>query len=587
MYDSEARLLLLTVNSHSFASVCRTVFFCVVTAAAASCDQASNVDGGARVPQAAAGSVPSSAKADSSAQPDGAVAAVATLTELVDRFRAKRIDAFLAACRTYRLAKLRELLALSGNDAVDVHAQDEEAFRSACIAGHLGVVRELLALTGDRQVDVHTMGGAAFQGACKAGHIDIVRKLLELTGDRTVDVNAGDNEAFWSACEGGHTDVMRKLLTLTGDQEVSLQDCERGGKLLSAACTAGEWHVVHTLLDCLAHRGLDVHFDDELAFRTACAKGKVDVVRELLALTGDRRVDAYAKKEEAFRLACKGGHVGVVSQLLALTGDRAVDAGTWGDGALWRALRWPYHGKVRELLALTGDRAVMMRSPRIGATVLDVCKADRWDMARELIRVGCDRGLDVNGVGHPPGEHEVFRTACSSGHLDILRCLLSLTGDRTVNVHVMNERPLYLACNWSKLPVVRELLALAGDRRVDVHAEGERALRVACHNECKEIVVELLALQGDRVPQTHHTYAIELLNCGPPVPPSPADEARWQAVSSEHGLAHSKQADSRMVTAARAGCRVWWRWRRTQMVAWRVRARASASAATGAAAAEQ
>jgi len=45
---------------------------------------------------------------------------------------------------------------LTGEDRVDVHANNETAWRWACGNGHMDVVKLLLDLTGDRRIDVHT-----------------------------------------------------------------------------------------------------------------------------------------------------------------------------------------------------------------------------------------------------------------------------------------------------------------------------------------------------------------------------------------------------------------------------------------------
>jgi hypothetical protein len=68
-----------------------------------------------------------------------------------------------------------------------------------------------------------------------------------------------------------------------------------------------------------------------------------------------------------------------------------------------------------------------------------------------------------------------FQWACKHGHMDVLRSLLDLEGDRAVDVHAMNEGGFRLACKWDRLEAVRLLLALAGDRRIDVHADQEDA----------------------------------------------------------------------------------------------------------------
>ncbi len=119
---------------------------------------------------------------------------------------------FRAACACGNVELLRDLLALTGNRTVDVHAGDEEGFHEACAGGHLGVVRELLALTGDRAIDVHAENEGGFRWACLRGNLNVVCELLALTGDRTVDVHAGDDESFWDACSAGQWGVVLKLL---------------------------------------------------------------------------------------------------------------------------------------------------------------------------------------------------------------------------------------------------------------------------------------------------------------------------------------------------------------------------------------
>ena len=58
----------------------------------------------------------------------------------------------MTACKEGQLEKVRELPALTGAEAVDVHVVDgdgpEAAFRAACSKGHTDIVRELLSLTG-------------------------------------------------------------------------------------------------------------------------------------------------------------------------------------------------------------------------------------------------------------------------------------------------------------------------------------------------------------------------------------------------------------------------------------------------------
>ncbi len=254
------------------------------------------------------------------------------------------------ACVCGSLGVVRELLALTGDRTVDVHAENEWAFAAACAMGHIAVVRELLALAGERTVDVHACAEQAFSSACEGGHIAVVRELLALTGDRAINVHAGGGRGFHTACSKGHVAVVRALLSLTGDRAMGLGS--QGRDALRAACANGHLEVVRELLALTGDRTVDVHEDDEACFYEACANGHVAVVRELLALTGDRAVDLqYCDTgDESFKTACVNGHVAVARELLALTGVRAVNMHVEDDYALCAACAGGHLGVLQELL---------------------------------------------------------------------------------------------------------------------------------------------------------------------------------------------------------------------------------------------
>jgi len=84
---------------------------------------------------------------------------------------------FVEVCRHGSVEDVCALLALTGEDRVNVHA--DGVWRSACLNGSTDVVELLLDLTGDRRIrvsakDVHAEGEDAWQGACINGHMDVI-----------------------------------------------------------------------------------------------------------------------------------------------------------------------------------------------------------------------------------------------------------------------------------------------------------------------------------------------------------------------------------------------------------------------------
>ena len=87
------------------------------------------------------------------------------------------------------------------------------------------------------------------------------------------------------------------------------------------------------MLDLEGDRRIDIHAEDEWAFRVACRLGHESLVRLLLSLEGDRRIDIHAKDEFAFRFACTEARKSIVHLLLGLEGDRRVDVHSQNDEA--------------------------------------------------------------------------------------------------------------------------------------------------------------------------------------------------------------------------------------------------------------
>ena len=119
------------------------------------------------------------------------------------------------------------------------------------------------------------------------------------------------------------------------------------------------------------------------------------------------------------------------------------------------------------------------------------CQGGHMEAVRLLMRHGA---FDRESL-HAEDE-KAFRLACSSGCVDLVRHLLQ--GEHGVDVNAMvpsdeDDRAsgtlaLSAACRGGHVEVVRLLLSLQGDRRMEVHAGGEDAFRDACSCGHVEVV---------------------------------------------------------------------------------------------------
>ena len=188
------------------------------------------------------------------------------------------------------------------------------------------------------------------------------------------------------------------------------------------ACKEGDIDEVRRLLTLDGKHRVDVHAEDEAAFRKACWYNHESVVRLLLELEGERRIDVHAKDEYAFRWACHEGKESIVRLLLALEGDRQVDVhadNDYGRETSFRvACRFGYESIVRLLLGLEGDR-------KIDVNAEGDCYIKDHDSERE-------KDDDYDEVEGAPS---AFGWACEEGHESVVRLLLDLEGDQRIDVH--------------------------------------------------------------------------------------------------------------------------------------------------------
>lgn len=90
-----------------------------------------------------------------------------------------------------------------------------------------------------------------------------------------------------------------------------------------------------------------------------------------------------------------------------------------------------------------------------------------------------------------------FRTACEHNHLNVVRALLGLDGDRKVDIHAEEDDALTRACAKGSTAVVRELLALnRKGRKYDLRAFKHRAFMQAVTGGHAGIVRMFLQVSG-------------------------------------------------------------------------------------------
>ena len=221
-----------------------------------------------------------------------------------------------------------------------------------------------------------------FEAACRNGD---VARLEEVARTGAVP----PSRALIFACKHGHLHVAKWLRTVWAQDVVSAFVVRMS---LRFACIRGHLHIVQWLIQSF---GLDIHADEENAFRSACVSGDEATVRWLFDRGG---VDIHACNHHAFRLACGYGCFRVAQWLVSLGG---VDI----------------HACTDEAFRLASEKGRL-------ATV-------QWLFAQG--------GVDIHAEGDV-----CFRTACRKGHLHLARWLLALDPE-----YVWPKDGVHVLQSWS------------------------------------------------------------------------------------------------------------------------------------------
>ena len=213
-----------------------------------------------------------------------------------------------------------------------------------------------------------------------------------------------------------------------------------------------------------------------------------EILSWLFSLKIFDQVDVHAGYELAFRRACENGNTKVVNFLLSLEGDRRIDVHTKGN--------INFEVEVGDELAFK----VFNADIRVGDEMAfrNACYYGHMEVIKLLLSLEGDRRIDVHA-----GYNSALKSACEGGHLDVVKLLLSLSDDRRIDVHINYEDAFVTACCNGHLDIVKLFLSLEGDRRIDVHARNEFAFELACDRGHLEVIKLLLSLSDDRRINVH------------------------------------------------------------------------------------
>lgn len=171
-----------------------------------------------------------------------------------------------------------------------------------CINGNLDVLKwfkKSLKVPFNGYVDAEYLFGLA----CQHGHIEIVKwlyKIFKKFGS-VININATKEYAFRWACANGHIEVVEYLINL-----------------VTNSVTNSFTNSVTNSFTLNGHK-IDIHADNEYAFRWACENGHIDIVKMLIKMAQtETPINIRACNDYAFVWSCNKGQDEIATLLCEL-----------------------------------------------------------------------------------------------------------------------------------------------------------------------------------------------------------------------------------------------------------------------------
>ena len=179
------------------------------------------------------------------------------------------------------------------------------------------------------------------------------------------------------------------------------------------ACREGYFDIVKWLWGISRgemKKPIDIHVDDEYAFRSSCGEGHLEIAKWLLEISIQNSdiIDIHARDDVAFCWSCEGGYI---------------DVAKW----LWEISQ----RETKNLINIHVDYEYPFRFS---------CEEGHLDMAKWLWEIS-EGNINIHVI-----DDFAFRRACTGGHLDVAKWLWEVSQREMfddnkwpINIHVDND----------------------------------------------------------------------------------------------------------------------------------------------------
>lgn len=272
---------------------------------------------------------------------------------------------------------------------------------------------------------------------------NVVSYVLEYA-ERTNIVNAPIlRGVLYYASDRGYTNIIEQALGICYKINQDLEQTCGLFALSRCIITACQKNRLEVLKMLIVIDGVDLSYDNSLAFRNACEGGDIEIIRILLE---DSRVNPTAQNNDAFRLACQYNRSDVVQLLLA-------------DSRVISSLHFTQPDDIFRAVCDYGsyEMVVMLWDMSLAGFFAKIIDPNYGNM----LAIACERGhsqivkflLSIPATDPSKSENLALISSCSVGRYDMVQILLEDKRLNTQNsmenilLHVTDTRIMKLILN--------------------------------------------------------------------------------------------------------------------------------------------
>jgi hypothetical protein len=216
-----------------------------------------------------------------------------------------------------------------------------------------------------------------------------------------------------------------------------------------------------------------------VSFIVLCGSGKLHEAQQFVKLND---VDIHFNNDAAFRMSCINGHIETAKWLLDISNNKLLDKSN--NKLLDKSNNKLLDKSNNKLYSLGG---VNIHAANDGA-FRGSCKVGHIELAKWLYSLG--------GVNIHADYDLAFRWSCDRGHIEIAKWLYSLGG---VNIHADNDDAFRSSCRHNHIEITKWLLDISNNELyslggINIHAAKDDAFHSSCSRKHIETVIFLLSL---------------------------------------------------------------------------------------------